>query len=116
MIFMKFNIDTRYKFNSFAPSYVATGTVMNSCEELECFWVMDCIASYAGELVKLNADYLKIITVTLNKKGGCIFKIEDEINGVLITQDIEFTDLKVDLKLWAIDEGEYTIVMFPSEY
>jgi len=71
-----YDLDSRYKFNSFAPNYIATGNVMNSCEELSCHWMMDCIASYAADLVKLKADYLKIVTVTLDKKGGCVFQIE----------------------------------------
>ena len=113
---MEYNIDTRYKFNGFAPTYVATGTVMNLCEDLECYWVMDCIASYAAELVKLKADYLKVVDVTLNKEGGCVFQISDEINGVMIVQDIEFTDLTTDLKIWCVDEGDLTVVLLPSEY
>lgn len=114
---MKYDIDTRYRFSTFVKNYVATGLVMMTCEELECYWVLDVIASYSRRLQKLNADYLKIVTVTLNKDNdGCVFKIDDEINGNLVTQEIEFTDLKEDLKWWLITEGEYEVLLLPSEY
>jgi len=112
---MQYDFDKRYSFNGFAPHYLATAGVMTECAEQECFWVLDVLASYAAALVKRKADYLKIVTVNVTDDTA-EFKIEDEIKGILITQHIESTDLKKNLRFWAIDEGEHTIVMLPSEY
>lgn len=113
---MTYDHDTIYKFNRFAASWFATAGVMNTAEEKGCFWLLDVIASYANTAAVKNADYFKIAKATLNGQGGCVFTLEDEISGVLITQEIPYTDLDVDLKLWAITEDDRTLLLLPEEY
>ncbi|MGZ8883059.1 MAG: DUF6876 family protein [Nitrososphaeraceae archaeon] len=112
---MSFDPDKRYVFNYFALNYIATAGVMETFEEQACYWVGDVIASYKQTLIDKNADYLKVVEVVL-KDGGCVFTITDEINGELVRQDIPFTTLKENVKLWLITEGEHEVVMLPSEY
>ena len=111
---MDYDIDKRYQFSPFTKSWVATGAIMELCEESSCFWVLDIVASYTPELK--NADYLKIITVELKDGHRAVFKVSDEINGELITQDIEYTDLTCGIKWWAITEDDLTTVLLPEEY
>lgn len=110
---MQYDQDTIYRFG-FSKTWFATSGVMNQCEELQCYWVMDIITSYIPQLT--NADYLKVITVELHEGSKCTFKIMDEISGELVVQEIEFTDLTENLKFWAITEGDKTTVLLPSEY
>ena len=113
---MDYDQDTRYIFNGFARNYIATATVMKFFEEKGAFWIGDTIASYKPMLIKKKADYLKVVQVNLNKKGGCIFTIGDEINGQLVKQKIPFTDLKENVTFWLITEGPNEVLLFPQEY
>ena len=113
---MYYDPDVRYKFNRFAMNYVGCAGLMTWVEENECFWLLDVIASYSSTLKKKNADYLKVAEVVLNDKGGCVFTISDEINGLLVKQSIPYTDLKEPVKIWIITENEFEVCMLPSEY
>jgi len=111
---MIYEAEKLYQFSPFTKAWVATGAVMELCEELSCFWILDIIASYTPELK--DADYLKIISVELKDGHRADFKVTDEINGELITQDIEYTDLTCGIKWWAITEGDLATVLLPEEY
>jgi hypothetical protein len=112
---MNYEQDTYYRFSSFTPNWIATCGVMTYFENHQCHWIGDVIASYVPQLH--NADYLKIIEVKVNlEQSSCVFTITDEINGELIRQEIPYTDLTEDLKIWAITEDTRTIVLLPSEY
>jgi hypothetical protein len=67
-------------------------------------------------IIFLFADYLKIISVELKHDHRAVFKVTDETNGELITQDIEYTDLTCGIKWWAITEDDLTTVLLPEEY
>ncbi len=123
--------DTYYRFSPFAQKWVATSGVMNLCERNACYWVLDIIASYVPELAKgKGIDYFLIVTVEVNPDQSCRFTIKQEGRDgdgdsyrILITQDIDYTDLKENLKFWAINEspGDYnpnaqTVVLLPDEY
>lgn len=112
---MSFDPDKRYVFNYCAPNYLATASVMETFEREHCYWLGDVIASYKQTLMQKKADYLKVVEVVL-KDGGCVFTITDEINGELVRQDIPFTTLKENVKLWLITEGQIEVLLFPSEY
>ena len=94
--------------------WAATSGIMNFVDENKCYWLLDIIASYTPELK--DADYLKIITVDLKDGHRAFFKVTDEINGELITQDIEYTDLTCGIKWLAITKDDLTTVLLPEEY
>lgn len=108
-----FDPDTYYRFSNFVRHYVATAGVMYTCEEQQCYWVLDCIASYTPILK--NKDYLQIVTVDVTGSSA-VLKITDEINGLLVEQDIPFTDLQTSLKWWIIQQGDLWVVLLPEEY
>lgn len=110
---MEYRDDCRYRFNPFAYNYVATAGVMNFAEEHKCYWLLDIVASYREQIK--GADYLKIVDFVLNGKGG-EFSIRDEITGVLVVQEVEFTDLTEDAKFWLITEEDLEVLILPSEY
>ena len=110
---MLYEAEKLYQFSPFTKAWVATSGIMNFVDENNCYWLLDIIASYVPQLK--DADYLKIITVELTD-GSAVFKVTDEINGELITQDIEYTDLTCEIKWWAITEDDLTTVLLPEEY
>ena len=84
-----------YKFNAFAPQYVATSGVMNLAEEKQCYWFLDCIASYAKTESIVKGDYLRVVELIKNKNDdGCLFTITDEISGELVAQKIPYTNFR----------------------
>jgi hypothetical protein len=112
---MNFDLDTYYRFNNFARNYVATGNLMNFCETNSCMWILDCVISYAPQLQ--DKDYLQIVTVTrVPNSLKAVFKIEDEINGLLVEQHISYTDLEEDVKFWIVQQGDQWVCLLPSEY
>ena len=127
-----YEADTRYCFSRFVKNWIATSGVMNFCERNQCFWVLDTLASYVPALAKhKNVDYFLIVTVEVNQEEEtAVFTIKQEIKDaltegeeVLIRQAFDYTDLKTDLKFWAINEspGNYdpnnrTVILLPDEY
>jgi len=98
---------------SFIKSLVATDGVANMCTKLACFWVTDIIASYLPQLK--GKDGFFTIKVTRTDKGAT-FTADDGNGKIYITQEIDYTDLTYDLKMFLVDSGEYWVVMLPSEY
>jgi hypothetical protein len=114
---MKYEDGVRYRFNPFARNYVATAGLMNWIEEHQAHWLMDIIASYKVDLMEKKADYLKICEMVVDvEKSSGVFTISDEINGELVRQVIEYTDLTENIKIWAIDEGDLVVCLLPEEY
>jgi len=114
---MEYDQDTRYKFNQFAPNYIATSGVMNFFEDHQAHWLGDVIASYRNTLIKKKADYLKVINMEVDVENTCgVFTISDEINGELVKQIIPYTDLTESVVMWLIEESPYEVLLFPSEY
>lgn len=124
-----YELETYHRISPFAPNWIATSGVMNHCQQHQCFWVLDVLASYAPTLAwRKGADYFLIVTVDVNPDHAAVFTIKQEgRNGehyrVLIRQEIEYTDLSDSLTFWAINEsaGDYdpacrTVVLLPEEY
>ncbi len=132
-----YEADTYYRFSPFAKGWLATSGVMNFSERNRCYWVLDVLASYVPTLAKRkDVDYFLIVTVQVNQEDKtALFTIKQEIRDallkteenkgeeVLIRQAIDYTDLKENLKFWAINEspGNYdpknqTVVLLPEEY
>ena len=111
---MIYEVEKLYQFSSFTKAWVATSGIMNFVDKNKCYWLLDIAASYVPQLK--DADYLKIITVELTDGHRAVFKVTDEINGELITQYIEYTDLTCGIKWWAITEDDLTTVLLPEEY
>jgi hypothetical protein len=120
--------DTYYRFSLFVPSFMATCGVMRQARDKSCYWVLDCIASYAPSLAvsKTPWDYMIVAEVLLNDEdSSCVFRLSDEM-GHTIEQPIEFTDLRKPIKWWLINETvkekrtfdpkARTVILLPEEY
>lgn len=121
--------ESYYRISPFARRWVATSGVMNTCHKEQCYWVLDTLASYVPQLARTKGvDYFLIVTVEVNPDQSAVFTIKQEgYDGdyyrVLVCQEMDYTDLEQNLKLWAINEspGAYnpdntTVVLLPEEY
>lgn len=135
---LRYKSEIYYKFSHFAKNWVATSGVMNYCAENKCNWVLDLVASYVPTLNRASTapegiDYLLTINVELQDARGARFSITQETGGwvdentneirIIVNQDIEYTDLKGNLKFWAInsssgnfDPNLQTVLLLPEEY
>lgn len=93
---------------------VMTSGVKDMLEELSAYWLGDVIASYAP---KLNSGSETFFTCRLIKtlNDGCTFLIYSD-DGILVKQEIPYTDIGMNVKMFIQTDGEKWIVMMPTEY
>lgn len=104
-----------HRVSPFFRNFVATDGVAEMCQKLKCFWVMDVVASYLPRLK--GKDTFFTIKITRDQEGkGCKFTADNGSGKIYVTQDIPYTDLTHDLKLFLAFDGEMWVIMLPSEY
>ena len=104
-----------YYFNPMFPDLKYTSSVKFFMEEYQAHWVLDVIGSYLPKFIDnefvvfrfLVADHKCIFTAVDSRRQG-----EEEVKTVIITQNIEYTDLSVSIKLFYMNR----VLMFPSDY
>jgi len=107
--------ESHTRWSSLFHNHVLTDGTKYVAEKCGAYWLMDVIASYA------SADWYKknpFITATLKVKDGkgCV-KFTDGNDNVLQYQDFEYTDFPLDeITIWNCDNGDYRVLMLPSEY
>lgn len=104
-------------------------------DQAGAYWLTDAIASYQRKLIPRGETFqtwtLRYHEATPSERvftesGSRLVKATrdhwtltcDDGNGkVLITQEIEFSDFPLpEFKLWAIWDGQNTVILLPSEY
>lgn len=98
-------------YRSMSKALVFTTGIKAMAEELECFWVIDVVASYSGKYQDFMGAYFIL------NGGGCDFYLTDGNDNVIVHQKIPFTDLTQNLNLFVsrADSDRY-VLMLPSEY
>jgi len=86
-----------------------TDSVKHFCTEYEAYWTLDVIASYYKELKK----YAFLVITFDVADSKCVFNArEDTGRKAVCMQKIEYTDLKISVKLYLTN----SVLMFPSDY
>ena len=112
-----------HRLSIFSKRLVATDGVAWLCQNAECFWLFDAIASHQPRAMKDPKGMLQDMqfwTLKKDGKGGCLLKCERDTDDVFITQEIPFTDFPLDeVKIWIergeLADGPYMVAMLPSE-
>lgn len=90
------------------------------CQKLQCYWLVDIVASYIHRLKKID-DTMFFPKLHLGKDSTAVFTIDDGGKGdekphIWITQEIPFTDCTENISLYlSMDEDRYVLYL-PSEY
>ena len=87
---------------------VATSGTMEMFNELECYRVGDIIASYMpkvrNEFMKNDEQSFFVVRISKTPNdSSCLFSIDDgneDDEGILVTQEIPYTDLPVNVKMY----------------
>jgi hypothetical protein len=87
---------------------VYTDSVKAFCIEHQAYWTIDVVASY---LPTLRHYPFLVIYFDVDESRCSFYAIEDTGEPDIIRQEIEYTDLKVSIRLYLIDG----ILMFPSD-
>lgn len=95
----------------FSKEIIGTDGVKIMCSRLGCYWLFDVIVSHGKKLGETNSVYL-----FRNDKNGATFYITDGNEKVLVTQEIDYTDITEDVQLFVQFDGIFHVVMLPSEY
>ena len=101
------------KFYRITSRHLLTDGTKYLAEQAKCFWLMDAIASH---LPKYFADYVCVANLFV-KDSSAVLTIDDGNGNVYARQMIEYTDFPLnEIKLYCSFDGEYWVVMLPSEY
>lgn len=98
---------SQYYKNIFGLKY--TDSVKYFAGEFEAYWLIDLIGSY---FKKLRAYEFLVITVDVKGDEAVLTAREDTDMPIILKKNIDFTDLKVNVKFYLSDG----VLMFPSDY
>jgi len=88
--------------------FIYTDSIKDFCKEYQAYWVLDVIGSYYPRFKHYSFLLLSFDVVD----GKCKFYIQED-TGLkhIIEQKIDFTDLKVSIRLYYENE----VICFPSD-
>ena len=96
------------------PKVLLTDGAKFLADEAGAYWLMDAIGSYLAGF-KANEHF---ICATLTNKVSRARLVLDNGNGaVLAVQSIAYTDFPLlEIKLYAVWDGQYWVILLPGEY
>lgn len=101
------------KYYRITQRHLLTDGTKYLAENAQCFWLFDAIASH---LPKQFYDYFAVANLTV-KNGSALLTLDDGNGNIFASQKIEYTDFPMnEIKLYCSFEGEYWVIMLPSEY
>lgn len=87
-----------------------TDGVRIMCEEQEAFWIIDVVRSY---LPQLRDHEFLVVYFDVYDNHTCHFHVREDTDlPDIVSQQIEFTDLKVSLSIYLVD----SILLMREEY
>ena len=83
-------------------------------ENVDCFWMMDAIASHLAEIG--TTDWFVAVKTTVTD-AKALMVYEDGNGHEHARQEISYTDFPLSsIELYACWDGEHWVIMLPSEY
>lgn len=102
-----------HKFNWLFQYVVMTDGAKYVADSAGAYWMMELIASYQRKLHGQDFQVWKLEVTGSKAQAIC----EDGNDNILINQDIDYTNFpEPGIKLYAVYDGQYTIIMLPGEY
>ena len=102
------------KYYRISRRHLLTDGTKYLAEAVECFWMMDAIASHLCEIG--TADWFVLVRVEVTE-GRAVMIYEDGNDREHARQEIPYTDFPPNsITLYACWDGEQWVMMLPSEY
>lgn len=111
-----------YRINRIYPNVIMTDGAHYVAVHAQAYWLMEAIASHIRYSVhNTDRDETYVVCKLIVKDNQADLIIDNGNDGArraeYAHQRIEYTDFPLDeMKLYAAYDGEYWIVMLPSEY
>ncbi|WP_345081757.1 DUF6876 family protein [Nemorincola caseinilytica] len=100
-------------YHRYMGNFLVTDGVLAMATTFSCFWLVDIIASYQGQLKK---EPFQVWTLTRTNDTAEVC-CTDGNDNVLVTQHIPYTDFKPTTGTIWVERDETTIVgLLPSEH
>jgi hypothetical protein len=85
-------------------------------ERAGAYWLMDIIGSYQPALLK-KGEFFQVWHIYVNSDRSAQVYCDDGDGNIKVRQQIPYTDFPLaDYKLYAQYDGDYVVIMLPSEY
>ena len=87
-------------------------------DHVGAYWLTDLVASYQHE-PHVSAEHFQVwrLSVDVSTRAAAIMMTNGNSSTPLVQQQIDYTDFPLDdITLWLIVQGDYLILMLPSEY
>jgi hypothetical protein len=102
------------KYYRISRRHLLTDGTKYLAEAVECFWMMDAIASHLCEIG--TEDWFVSVRVQVTE-GRAVMIYEDGNDKEHARQEIPYTDFPLSsITLYACWDGEHWVIMLPSEY
>jgi hypothetical protein len=98
-------------------NFLLTDGVKFLCEEAGAYWLIDILWS-VQMISKVRNEGFQVLKLKVDvERSKGVVEISDGNNNIVYTQEIEYTDFPLEeITIWAIEQGEYRIILLPSEY
>lgn len=94
--------------------FLYTDSVKSHSMEFAAYWILDVVGSYMDKIRASKEDFL-IFTFDVDD-SKCRFECKNDNRKIILSQDIEYTDLKHSVKFWMEYDGVHYVLMFPSDH
>jgi hypothetical protein len=106
-----------HAWSSLFRNYLLTDGALYVAEKAKAFWLVDAIASYHTNK-RVRRETFQVWKLTVDPHShAAVLVCEDGNNHTVVTQEIELTDFPLgEITLWCIADGDYWVILLPSEY
>lgn len=102
------------KYYRIFPKFLITDGVKYLADNAECYWLIDAIFSHLTILG--NSDWFVMARLKVNGSKA-VLTLEDGNGTIRVQQKIPYTDFPMpEQVLYVCWDGQYWVLMLPSEY
>jgi len=107
---------TENYYRHWLPEFVYTDGIKAMAEKFQSYWLIDIPFSWQKN-PRAGNEKFQIWTIVSENKKAVVEMRPDSDRPALISQEIPFTDFPEGrLKMYYIDDGNYKVLLLPSEY
>ena len=108
-----YGTESYYKWSMLFPRFVMTDGAKYIADSCDAYWLMDAIASH----FKSYKTHGFAVAKLKQHSKGFVLRIEDGDDNALERQTIEYSDFPLDeIMLYVVDNGDFWVILLPSEY
>ena len=94
---------------------LATDGAKYLADSADCYWLMNKIAAHNTKDFRTRNPF-QVWELFVSGNSGVV-RCSDGNSNDLVTEDVEYTDFPIsEIKLYAIDDGTWFVILLPGEY